>query len=625
MTSKVSRSYDNNMNSLAMRLTNLFLCLALLLSIGCAAAPATPDVIPAISQSTPAAHTRKLQTPPYEGGGAVIFVLDQVNDDKLIDAVDQIIRVFAENDVSLDIAVKPPAKSYGLNENIQELTYFSDAGIIDASIDGHSVTWLDAQVSPTGDEYKVFTAGLVLIRDQLKYIFGSPVYTCLLPATAINEANYKALQDSGFKVISYSGSDVLKPSTKPVNWSGQIDAGGLYRLPVVGKVDLSQKSDTSTLLYDAVKQNINSYGVAVIELPVTSVLDVNNKTDPAKLLQLSDLVKSYRELGDITTLENWYQYVTGCPPDTIGVKRPLPPYNGGPVIIFRLDDVAKGYREEVAQEIIKLFQRNGVPLDCGVVSNVDGTESYEMPWLKQYVDDNVVGISVHGYDWTFYQLDIKQNYLTHLEENPCINVYAAKAEAEKAKVSYEELKFKLIQARCKFLKYFGINPVSFTVPTDFYDELGYKAIQDAGYKVFSVHRSVEPCPSSLQPVDYNCHIDLDNGMYRIPTATDMCGWYNCKWTDVINLDKPMKQKGYCIYVDAWGESIEYNDSGITICTTMNALGVVAIGLHPDCFVDKYGKPDMAKIEKVDAIIKWCKSFATIMTFEQWYRYKTGDK
>jgi len=533
-------------------------------------------------------------------------------------------RIFAENDAPLDVAVKPPDQENDLYANTRELTYFSDAGIIDTSVDGHSINWMNLQTSLTGSEYKIFTAGLVKTRDQLKYIFGSPIIACVLPPQAINEANYAALQDSGFKVICYDATDFLQPSIKPLTWSGQLDAGGLYRMPIIGKLNFSQDSDTSTKLYDAAKLSIKNLGVAVIEISTTSILGANNKPDPAKLLQLSNLIKSYHQLGAITTLEDWYQYITGCPPDSVGIKRPLPPYNGGPVIIFRLDDVSKGNREEVVQEIIKLFQRNGVPLDCGVVSNANGTESYEIPWLKKYVDENAVGISVHGYDWTFYQLDISQNYLKQIEDNPCINVNTAKAEAEKAKVSYEELKFKLIQARCKFLKYFGVNPVSFTVPTDFYDELGYKAIQDAGYKVFSVHRSVELCPSP-EPVDYNCHTDLAKGMYRIPTASDMCVWYNCRWTDVINLDKPMAQKDYCIYIDAFGEATEYNDSGITICSTMGALGVAAIGLHPDCFVDKDGKPDMAKLEKVDVIIKWIKSFATIMTFEQWYRYRIGDK
>jgi len=564
-----------------------------------------------------------MQTLPYEGGSAVIFILDQIDDNIPGDAVSQTIRVFAENDSPLNIAVKPPDQDNDQNANTRELTYFSDAGIIDTSIDGHSITWMNSQTLPTSPEYKIFTASLVKTRDQLKYIFGSPIFACLLPPAAINEANYGALQDSGFKVICYDDTYALHPSIKPVSWSGKLDAGGLYRLPIVGKTDFSQKSDTSIKLLDAAKQSINSLGVAVIEIPITSLLD-SNKPDPAKLLQLSNLIKSCHKLGAITTLENWYRYITGCPPESAGIKRPLPPYNGGPVIIFRLDDVAKGYREEVVQEIIKLFQRNGVPLDCGVVSNANGTESYEIPWLKKYVDENAVGISVHGYDWTFYQLDITKKYLEHIEDNPCINVNAAKAEAEKAKVSYEELKFKLIQARCKFLKYFGINPVSFTVPTDYYDELGYKAIQDAGYKVFSVYRSVELCPS-IEPVDYNCRTDLAKGMYRIPTGSDVCIWYNCKWTDVINLDKPMKQKDYCIYIDAYGESQEYNDFGITVCGIMSSLGVAAIGLHPDCFVDKDGKPDMAKLEKVDTLIKWIKSFATIMTFEQWYRYRIGDK
>jgi len=624
LTYYASRSYHNNMNSPGIRLVNLFLCLALLFSIGCSTSPATPDVVPATSQPIPAAHERKLQTPPFEGGSAIIFVLDQVDDDKYIDAVYEIIRIFAENNASLDVAVKPPDKNFGLNESTMELTYFSDAGIIDTSIDGHYLNWLKPMASLTGDEYKNFTANLVLTRDQVNYIFGSAVFSCLLPAAAINEANYSALQESGYKVIAYSGSDALKPSIKPVNWSGQVDTGGLYLIPVVGQADLSQQSDTSNALYNAVKQHTTAHGVAVIELPVTSVLDENNKTNPAKLLQLSTLIKSYQELGDITTLKSWYEFITGCPLDSAGLKRPLPPYNGGPIIIFRLDDVAKGYREEVVQEIIKVFERNGVPLDCGVVSNVDGTESYEIPWLKQYVDDNIVGISVHGYDWTYYQLDITQTYLKHLEENPCINVYAARAEAEKAKITYEELKYKLLQARCKYLKYFGVNPISFTVPTDYFDELGYMAIQDAGYKVFSVHRSVEPCPS-VKPVDYNCHVDLEKGMYRIPTGSDLCDWYNCQWTDVVNLDKPMQQKDYCIYVDAWGESQEYNDFAITVCTGMNALGVGVISLHPDCFIDKYGKPDLDKLQKVETIVKWFKSFATIMTFEQWYRYHTGDK
>ena len=538
--------------------------------------------------------------------------------------MDKVISLFAENNAPLNVAVKPSSPGNTLDATVKELTYFADAGIVDISVDGTSTEWLKFQTPTASQKYSSLVASLLNAREQVKYAIGSPSSACILPADAVNEANYLALQESGFKVLCSPDANTLSPSIKPVSWSGELASNGLYRLPIIEPTNFAQGPDAAPELIDTIKKNISNMGIAVIEIPLISVLDGNNKTDDAKLIQLANLIKSCRRMGDITTLENWYNYIIGCPPDATGVKRPLPPYNGGPIIIFRLDDVSKGYREEAAQEIIKLFQRNGVPLDCGVVSNVGGTDSYEIPWLKKYVDENAVGISVHGYDWTFYQLDISKKYLERIEDNTCINVNVAKAEAEKAKLSYDDLKFKLVQARCKFLKFFGIMPVSFTVPTDFYDELGYKAIQDAGYKVFSVHKSVEPCPST-EPVDYNCRIDLTKGMYRIPTASDLCNWYECKWTDVINIDKPMAQKDYCIYIDAWGESIEYNDYGITICSTMSALGVVAIGLHPDCFIDKYGKPDMAKLEKVETIVKWFKSFATIMTFEQWYRYRTGEK
>ena len=60
-----------------------------------------------------------------------------------------------------------------------------------------------------------------------------------------------------------------------------------------------------------------------------------------------------------------------------------------------------------------------------------------------------------------------------------------------------------------------------------------------------------------------------------------------------------------------------------LCGTLESLGVVAVGIHPSAFIDKAGKPNMAKLEKLDRILKWCKSFATILTFEQWYRYQTS--
>jgi len=603
------------------KLLNLSLCLAVALALGCSEVPAKPDDTPVALQSAAVAHTRKLLTPAYSGGGAVIFVLDRITI-RDVNAANQVIRVFGENDASLDVAVRPPQEGGLLDTDTLEPVAYSDAGIIDVSIDGNSVAWLKFNSPASGTEYDRLVADLVGARNQVRQTFGTFPYACVVPPEAITEANYNAIQASGLKVLCSVNSDNLHPSNRPTSWSGNIEAGGLYRLPIIGIFSSEGGPDQNAKLLAGIKDGISSLGVAVIELDMTLLAKGKGPVDPSTIAQLSELIKASSQLGAITTLENWYSHISDCPQDATGIKRPLPPYNGGPVIIFRLDDVSKGNREEVVQAIIKMFQANGVPVDCGVVSNANGTDSYKIPWLKQYVDQNAVGISVHGYDWTFYQMDITKRYLGQINDTACININTVKAEAEKAKLSYEELKFKLLQARCQYLKYYGIIPVAFTVPTDFYDELGYRAVQDAGYKVFAVHKSVEPCPSTV-PVDYFCHVDLDTGMYRLPTSYDLCEWYACAWGKIYNLDKPMAQKDYCIYVDAYGESQEYNDFAISVCTDMNSMDVAVMGLHPDCFADKDGNPDTVKLEKADKIIKWFKSFATIMTFEQWYRYRTS--
>jgi hypothetical protein len=62
-----------------------------------------------------------------------------------------------------------------------------------------------------------------------------------------------------------------------------------------------------------------------------------------------------------------------------------------------------------------------------------------------------------------------------------------------------------------------------------------------------------------------------------------------------------------------------------LCSTLSKTGTAAIGIHPSCFVSRDGKPDRAKLETLDKIVKWCKSFATVMTFEQWYLYQTSKE
>jgi hypothetical protein len=301
----------------------------------------------------------------------------------------------------------------------------------------------------------------------------------------------------------------------------------------------------------------------------------------------------------------------------------MPKYNGGPAIIFRLDDVSKGWHEDVDIEIIKMFERNGVPLDLGVVAFASGGPTYELPWAKAYADKGVVGISVHGYDWTPCQLVIAQSGST-----------------------YTEVRSRLASARGQYAMYYGFNPVAFTVPTDFYDEGGYRAVADAGFKIFATHFSIEPHPSA-ESVDYFGRPD-PRGMCRIPTAEDVCSWVSdqevsqeepygdeipetvvsCNqtnfvgghWGDVINISQPASIPDYCKYYEAWDEAMVYNDFSTSLCSTLHRIGVAAVSLHPDAFIDKDGKTDMVKLASIEPIIKWCSGIGTTTTYEAWYKY-----
>jgi hypothetical protein len=238
-----------------------------------------------------------------------------------------------------------------------------------------------------------------------------------------------------------------------------------------------------------------------------------------------------------------------------------------------------------------------------VISNANGADSFEIPWLKKYVDDGTVGISVHGYDWTFYQLDTTKSNLT-----------------------YEYIKDKLSRARGQYLQYFGVLPVACTVPTDYFDATGYKAINAAGYKVFATQIKIETYPST-RPVDYFGRSD-PNGMYRIPTAMDVCQWDddNKTWGDVFDASGLPDIKDLCKNESATTfKVIPYALFCNSLSYELDRLGVAAIGIHPSGFVDKDGRPDREKLRKLDIIIKWVKTFATITTFEQWYNFTSGKK
>lgn len=626
LTGSILRSYDKQMSPRINSNLNVVLCLVLLLSIGCQAIPTQPATIPANVQPAQAAHARKLNTPSYGGGGAVIFVMDQIGSDRLKSISDAIIRTFGENNAPLTVAV-PPVSENGSEGDLRYLTAYVDAGIIDISLDGNSIPWLPTglpfQTVSKWPEYSALTDRLGKSREQIKMLYGEAPAACIAAPAALDQANYSALQGAGYRALCSTAAE-LHPSIQPASVADAADKEGIYRLPVIGTLFTSETlSDDS--LAEAINRLLDSSGVAVIEIrPAAFAGMTPGTTDTAKLKQLSALIKSCKSLGEITTLESWYRLMSSLL-TVPNQQRPLPPYNGGPVIIFRLDDVAKGYQEQSAQEIIKLFEQNGLPVDVGVVSNANGTDSFDIPWLKQAYDRGIVGISVHGFDWIFLQLDIRKTAVTHHEDNPCIDWLAAGREAETDNLTYRKVRSKFMIARAQYLRYFGVSPTALTVPTDFFDEDGYRAAEDAGFKVFAAHIMADAHPSSAESVDFFGHPD-HKGMYRVPTASDVCIWSdNCSWGDVYNVSQQASIPDYCKYHQAFDEMTTYNDLAFRLCGILEQLGVAALGIHPNAFQDREGKPDRAKLDKLDKIIKWCKSFAAIMTYEQWYRYQLQKK
>lgn len=250
-----------------------------------------------------------------------------------------------------------------------------------------------------------------------------------------------------------------------------------------------------------------------------------------------------------------------------------PPPADTPAIIFRMDDAERGVREHVVERIIKLFEANGVPLDIGVVPHAKGRDSFEMPFLKKYLQAGVIAISMHGYDHTYREFDTR---------------YSG--------TNYRELRAKLTRARKRYRSFFGVSPLAFTPAYDFFDAPGYRAIRDAGFKVFSTQEAVEEHPS-VEPVDYFGHPD-PAGMCRIFTALDVTDWDQAR--------------------SRWGEVNPMSMIRNNIRLGFDAVGVAVLSIHPQAFVDARDVIDPRKLEQLDAIIKFAKTQGVVTTFEGWY-------
>ena len=107
--------------------------------------------------------------------------------------------------------------------------------------------------------------------------------------------------------------------------------------------------------------------------------------------------------------------ISGCtivlppdPPEEINTHKEEPPHKRildtepytaeRPAIIFRLDNVMKGSHEKAVEEIIRKFAENNTPLNVCIVPFANNTISFDMPFLRDYLDAGVMDISIQGYD-----------------------------------------------------------------------------------------------------------------------------------------------------------------------------------------------------------------------------------
>lgn len=564
---------------------------------------------------------RTTSTAPNTGAPSVIFRVDDVAKGQYEDITERIIRIFAKNNAPLDIGVIPHASGQD-SFDIPYLRTYLDAGAIDITMHGYRHT--EAEFNST--DYETLKNNLIQARSQYEQYFGFAPVAFTTPYDFFSEDGYRAIQDAGFKIFSTQKAADPFPSIQPVDVNGIEDFNkGMSRLCTVTDVamwDAASKqwgdiysTELTNEFFGSIDWGLKNLGVAVVGIHPQAFLRADGSVDNDKLNKLDAIVKAVRQRNSISTFEAWYKFASSAflGPAYIRTGK-TPDIDGKPGIIFRLDDVERGVYEDTVEEIIKVFQRNKVPLDVGIMPFASGHISYNIPYLRKYLDAGAIDISVHGYTNSFAEFDtvISGASFDRLDPalRPCFENAFGEFLYKPTKTYYEDLARGLKLARERYKRYFGVAPVAFTVPNDYFNEEGYRAALVAGFKIFSSQQQSEKHPSDIL-VDYYGRPD-ENGMYRLPAFGSISGWdsLHCRFGELFILENPD---------DELWESITYS--------LKSSMNLAVIYLHPQNFIDSYGRPDKAKLNHLDTILKFVIGhediFGEITTFEAWYRWKTG--
>jgi hypothetical protein len=256
--------------------------------------------------------------------------------------------------------------------------------------------------------------------------------------------------------------------------------------------------------------------------------------------------------------------------------------NGNPIVgnivIFRLDDASAARSSLVAvQEILELFNKSKTHLDVGLIPHEAGLDSYEIPFLKPLVQKGLVDLSIHGYEHVTNEFNTSYSKRTEKELSDGLNA---------SLIGIEE--------------YFWEKIISFTVPYDVFDEMGFDAVRDAGLKIFSSQKMSETRPS-VEPVDFFGEPDPTHGMRRLPAVISVNLW-----------DSRNGSYNGMLPIDVFRNNIDIG---------LNDWGFAIITIEPQSFMEKNGSVNETQIHILSEMITISKERGQPTTFKKLYEEK----
>ena len=196
-----------------MKVKTLLIILGILFLLGSVYCNNPPDVAPdfapvddngqitvTVDQSEYVPGIVRLQ-PSSSSRPAIIFVVDHTGDGVNESITESIIRLFAENNDTLSLALLPfigDKESY----RVKSLQYYVEAGVIDVNVNYDRLCLTDSDVSCPGMSYEELEARLAGAGEGFREYYGDVPEVCVVGEGLFCEDTYRALAAGGFKVVT---------------------------------------------------------------------------------------------------------------------------------------------------------------------------------------------------------------------------------------------------------------------------------------------------------------------------------------------------------------------------------------------------------------------------------------